>query len=571
MMSHHKKSIIIAIVVLLCSVVCAQDKPQTADAARREKAVELLQSLAAQLPTLQSAENRARIGANIADSLWAHDEKRARALFVGIEEDINSGLRVREIKNSRDNESSMVFMKLRLDIVTRIAKYDAELALDFLRATVPTYEKIPRAVVEREREFEVKLASQIVASNPDLALKIGRQSLNHGFSNNLLPLLKQLHRKHKEYGLTLYKETIRTLRESDFSHDRWKLNFARSLAEYLTPPMADEQAFRDFMELWISTAVANGCDKPNVTEESTPFCDQVRFLLPQMQKVAPQQTAQLKRLATEDNRQPWQRNSSGYAELFNALNDDDLDEALELAKTYPQIEAEIYWRTAMKALANGDTERALKIVNDFNGDPQAKQRLLAQFKADEAARTVTDEQLAQVQTELDKRPRVEDQFDFLAGLANRAGVKNRTAALKLLDQAAGIVDSMKPGKDQMQGQLGLALLYCTEKSDRGLAMMESLIPQLNEMIDAAAKLDDFDTHYLRDGEWNMSADGPLGEMLTYLSQNAAYYAWTDFDRAVSLAARFERTEIRMMAQTKLAQSILAGPPKRFRFPDANGY
>lgn len=125
---------------------------------------------------------------------------------------------------------------------------------------------------------------------------------------------------------------------------------------------------------------------------------------------------------------------------------------------------------------------------------------------------------------------------------------------------------MKPGKEQMLSQLGIALLYCTEKSDRGLAMMESLIPKLNEMIDAAAKLDDFDTHYMRDGEWNMSADGPLGELLTYLSQNAAFYAWTDFDRAVSLAAQFERTEIRMMAQTRLAQSILAGPPKRFKFP-----
>jgi len=413
----------------------------------------------------------------------------------------------------------------------------------------------------------VQLATQIVASNPDLALKIGRQSLSHGLSNNLLPLLKQLHKKHREHGLTLYKETVRTLRESDFSHDRWKLYFARSLAENLTPPVADETAFRDFMELWTSTAVANGCDKPNVAEESASFCDQVRFLLPQMQRVAPQQTAQLKRLATEDNRQPWQRNNSGYAELYNALDDNDLDEALELAKKYPQIEADIYWRTAMKALVNGDTERALKIVNDFNGDPQAKQRLLAQLKADEAARTATDEQIAQVQTELDKRPQVEDQLRFLADLANRAGVKNRPAALKLLDQATGIAESMKAGKEQMISQLLIALLYCTEKSDRGLAMMESLIPKLNEMIDAAAKLDEFDTHYLREGEWNMSADGPLGKILTYLSQNAAYYAWTDFDRAVNLAAQFERTEIRMMAQTKLAQSILAGPPKRYRFPN----
>lgn len=565
-MTHQKTStIIIAILVLLlCPLAHAQDKPQTTDAARREKAIELLQSLATQLPSLQSPENRARIGANIADSLWAHDEKRARALFIGIEDDINWGLRVRENKNTRDEHTSMVFMKLRTDIVTRIAKYDGELAFDFLRATAPTYEKIPRAVVEREREFEVKLATQIAGSNPDLALKIGRQSLSGGLSNGLLSLLKQLHKKHKEQGVTLYKETVRTLRESDFSHHRGPLIFARSLADILKPPVVDEAAFRDFMELWISAGLDNRCDKPNVAEESVDFCDEVRLLLPQMEKVAPQRTARLRRLATEDRRESSQ-GDSGYGELFEALDADNLDEALELVNKYPQMEVDIYWRTAVRAQAIGDTERALKIANDFKGDPEVKQRLLDQLKADDAYRSVTDDELKDVQNVLNTLTQVEEKLSFLANMANRAGAKNRAAALKLLDQANGIVESMKPGKEQMESQLGLALFYCTEKSDRGLAMMESLVPKLNELIDAAAKLDGFDTHYLRDGEWNMSANGPLGEMLTYMSENAAYYAWTDFDRAVSLAAQFERTEIRMMAQTKLAQSILAGPPKRYRY------
>ena len=96
-------------------------------------------------------------------------------------------------------------------------------------------------------------------------------------------------------------------------------------------------------------------------------------------------------------------------------------------------------------------------------------------------------------------------------------------------------------------------------------MMESLMPKLNELIDAAVKLDDFDTHYMRDNEWNMSANGKLGELLNRLSQNAGYFAWCDFDRAVSLAAQFERPEIRMMAQLKLAQAIVAGAPKRLQF------
>ena len=60
----------------------------------------------------------------------------------------------------------------------------------------------------------------------------------------------------------------------------------------------------------------------------------------------------------------------------------------------------------------------------------------------------------------------------------------------------------------------------------------------------------------------MSGEGGLGNLLTVLAKNAGYFAWCDFDRAVNLANQFDRPEIRLMAQLKLAQGILAGPPKR---------
>lgn len=92
--------------------------------------------------------------------------------------------------------------------------------------------------------------------------------------------------------------------------------------------------------------------------------------------------------------------------------------------------------------------------------------------------------------------------------------------------------------------------------------MESVVPKLNELVDISIKLDGYDTNYLRDGEWNMSAGGATGEILTRLSNQAGRFAWCDFDRAVNLASQFERPEIRLMAHLKLAQSILEGPPKR---------
>lgn len=50
-------------------------------------------------------------------------------------------------------------------------------------------------------------------------------------------------------------------------------------------------------------------------------------------------------------------------------------------------------------------------------------------------------------------------------------------------------------------------------------------------------------------------------VLTILANSASYFARYDFDRAVTLAGQFERDEIRMMVQLKLAQGILVGPPK----------
>ena len=108
--------------------------------------------------------------------------------------------------------------------------------------------------------------------------------------------------------------------------------------------------------------------------------------------------------------------------------------------------------------------------------------------------------------------------------------------------------------------MGLAMIYCQSKSDRCFQIMENLVPKFNQLVDSASKLDGFDTQYLRDGEWNMSAKGRIGELLTSLSQHAGFFAWSDFDRAVSLSHQFERIEIRLMAQVKLAQSVLAGPP-----------
>src|SRR5919112_989534 len=85
----------VIVVLVLCSAHGhAQTPAQTPETNKelREKAFKLLELAAGQVNVLQSAENRARIAANIMDSLWTHDEKRARSLLALIENDIREGL-----------------------------------------------------------------------------------------------------------------------------------------------------------------------------------------------------------------------------------------------------------------------------------------------------------------------------------------------------------------------------------------------------------------------------------------------------------------------------------------------
>jgi hypothetical protein len=157
-------------------------------------------------------------------------------------------------------------------------------------------------------------------------------------------------------------------------------------------------------------------------------------------------------------------------------------------------------------------------------------------------------------------------FNFLFRTATNIGTKNPQTTLKLLDRASELLERVPRGQWQMQYQIGIAMRYCQVKSDRCFTMMESIIRRMNELVSAATTLYLFDNRYLRDGEWNMTAEGGVGSLLTMLAQNSVDFALCDFDRATALSSQFERPEIRMMAQLKLAQGVLDGRPKKSFFP-----
>jgi len=271
----------------------------------------------------------------------------------------------------------------------------------------------------------------------------------------------------------------------------------------------------------------------------------------------------MKRQELEREQSEGERATEGETELDTAVEEGSIDGVLALAAKYPELAVAAYWHALRIAKANGDLDRMRKIAEDFKGNPEGREEMLNEVARTQRMLTFDDQQLMELQKQLNEAPRLEERVMLLVNAAYRAGASNRKMALQLVNRAEQVVETMTPGKEQSVDQIGVAIMYSIEKDERGFTIMESLVPKLNSLIDAAVKLDGYDTSYIRDGEWNMSAGGSLGELLTQLSDAAQFFAWNDFERAMNLSAQFERSEIRMMAQLKLAQGILAGPHKRF--------
>jgi len=571
-MSHKKaqkgQARLAIVVLMMCAVVFlstyAQTRQDDPNAALREKAFSLLESVAGELNTLQSGENRARLGANIVDSLWKHDEKRARELLLLVQEDISAGLDIKKKLDQTDEYTFEVFFKLRVDTVERIAKYDGEAAFAFFQATAPRSDKpLPESLLHNERQLELQLAHKVAPTNPDAALKVARKSLGQGFHGDLIAVLTQLNRNHKEQAQILYKEIVQKFKPADLTSNWEARNLVESLTQYFKPPAADPATYRELATLLTSSALAHGCaNKMNEEDERADYCQWVTALIPQMQSFDPR-AARLKHWAADDQPEEQPESNFDLTEIVQSAKPEDV---AALVTKYPDSAEDIVYRLILRMGSSGDYEQARKIANRYVADEQGRQLMLFQLDFHEKLSKLDEQTLAEIEARINATEDVEKRLRSLMEVYQHYGGNNPKAASKLLNLATEITDTMKPGREQTLSQIKVAMMYCLEKNDRGLSMMESLLPKLNELVDVAAKLDGYDTRYLRDGEWNMSANGPVGELLTVLAQNAGHFAWCDFDRAVSLATRFDRTEIRLMAQVKLAQGILAGPPQRVRQP-----
>ncbi len=140
----------------------------------------------------------------------------------------------------------------------------------------------------------------------------------------------------------------------------------------------------------------------------------------------------------------------------------------------------------------------------------------------------------------------------------------------MLEDARQVANKRAISYEQLELQLRVADAFKDVEPDRSFEIIEPGIMHLNELLAAAATLNGFEVNVFRDGEMPLQGGTGLNAMVARYSQRLGALATKDFERAQTLANRFQLSEPRIVARLAIVRSLLGLEPavnlsgRRFR-------
>lgn len=568
----------------------ATDHEKNAREDRDKKVLALVDQIIDGARLLNLPENRVRIDIALAETLWARDEKRARSLFndavAGFSE-ISSAADSGEWENSN---LAQLPQQVRQEILQFAATRDPKLALDFLRASRPTNEQRSFAQPAFEAQLEMRLAVQIAAKDPHQALSIAEDSLKQGIDYESMNLLNTLQTSDKPTAERFLGDILNYLRTADFkkSPASWSiaLMLLRTWIENNRPaqdrPAAqqntsnvslsnlDQQTARELSNLIINAALNDGQAGSaggrliidgglfrSYPGQGNALLQQLKPMLPDIERLSPDQISEVrKRLLELDKLNEAQQGP--WAKVQEVVQKGTPGELIEMSKTAPpEIAQGLVQQAAWKALNQGDVTGAREIVEKI-ADPRQRMEMTLNLDRQAFYRASEERKLAEARVLLARLPSAGERANILCQLAaGFLGRGDKTTALRLLVEAQGLVADRALNYQQMGVQLQIARAYEQLDFSRTSALVGIAIDQLNELAAAASVLNGFDTAYFRNGEFINNAGNPLSNMVLEFSRELGSMAGTDLDLAISMAQRFQRPEMRLMALVQIAQRVFS--------------
>jgi hypothetical protein len=257
---------------------------------------------------------------------------------------------------------------------------------------------------------------------------------------------------------------------------------------------------------------------------------------------------------------------SNFAQAMNTLqqgnpNADALVQAAAAAP--PPMQSRLYQQAAVKALDEGNTDRARQIATDYL-QASARDSVMQRIDFKEMAKKADGVRLDEIRQNLSRLSSETDKVGALLQMANDLQKDNPKAQLQLLEEARQVVTHRAANYDQFEDQLRVSRAFASVDAGKSFEILEPGIMQLNELLSAASVLSGFEVNIFRDGEMSMANQGGSGlnSTINRYGQELAGLAKIDFGRSEALAGRFQFTEPRIMARLSIIQGALGVAPSQ---------
>ena len=560
------------------------DKQQRETKERQElekKTLALLNEVASASWGLKAVENRSFVMAAAADLLWDSDQKRARTLYW----DAMNSLNLSSVgRSSTENPSKadlqklqqefVIVFELRQTMLRKVARRDAQLALDMLRATRQVQFQKSDGGVQflDDRELEQEIAAEVVARDPAQALQLARESLAKGFSYQLLNLLYLLNRKDREKATQFAGEIIAKLRSANLATDQRASTIATELVESSrnrssrlvnssaisgpTPLALTDEQKRELVDSLTNAALTVSANSSLLYE--------IRQLTAEIDQFFPERRQALEKKLAAFNQTLSKEQRAG--DEFDTLIREGRAE--ELVRKAASAEAEKnrpvwYGQAVLIAVGNGQADSFREFISREIKDEGERNKVLEFLDYQELELAVYKKRADDLQKLLPKLRRKEQRARAMAELAIMLKEKgDDQAATSLLDEAATLIKTNMKDESQATALLALLGAYALVDPPKAFAMAERTIDQANDQLAALLLLDRvFKSGVLKKGEilLEQSAVLPIDFMVFKYRKSMLALAKADFGRTRALADRFDRNELRVMARLLLVMSLMQTP------------
>lgn len=588
-------------VVALSQVKSAETNEERAKKQKEfdERVIQMIDQSIAGANELRLAENKAIVYGIAGDLYWRFDDKRARELFRMSAAEIVAFNAEME-KEERDSTQATGFEivgqnALRLQVLPLVAKRDAELALELLIATRPAKlnDAIARAAqgglptstgmaydpvsgqVAQELGLEQQIATLAADQNPELAMKLIKDSLAKGVSPTVLSLLQKLFTKDEKKANEIGADVIKRLAELDLARNYNDLNTALSFLQFGTRPVSTNPkqkqfAFTDAQIKDLAAKVTAALVSPSIGLTQSQSLSMMSRAIPILEKIAPDraQVVRARQTTVQRGQTPEQRNMTQQQRMWDPSSTPE--ELISIAgRMTTEVErANVYQALIPKIGQIEDETRAKRLIDQI-ADEKTRTSAREQFESMRSGRLAAAGKLEDARRSIagltDRRRKIQSLVNLALQHHRRAKEGDADAATSLMTEAKQLVADYPEDGDEIEFAMMVANGYATIEPEAAFRLVEPVVDALNEQAQGWAILSKYDKR-LRDfrrGELVMriGAFGGNVLLLRYLPQLHAL-GRADLERMNQIADRFTRADTRLLVKLSVLQVAAVPVPAR---------